>query len=164
MVFAPQGHFDSQSAAIESIAPKIGCGPDTLRAWVRRAETDSGRRDGVTTAERDRIKALKWVDWFNNRRLLEPVGYITPTEAEEAFYANLNTLARIIHEARFSGCEWRFPTSVISWSHVLLSPAFSLRAGRVFGSFSGWCFQGWRGAMVGVMPGVAARARRTVDG
>ena len=39
--------------------PKIGCGPDTLRAWVRRAETDSGRRDGVTTAERDRIKALE---------------------------------------------------------------------------------------------------------
>jgi transposase-like protein len=32
--------FDSQSAAIKSIAPKIGCGPDTLRAWVRRAETD----------------------------------------------------------------------------------------------------------------------------
>lgn len=51
--------FDSQSAAIKSIAPKIGCGPDTLRAWVRRAETDSGRRDGVTTAERDRIKALE---------------------------------------------------------------------------------------------------------
>ncbi|MDA9822544.1 transposase, partial [Paracoccaceae bacterium] len=52
MVFEHQGEFDSQSAAIKSIAPKIGCGPDTLRAWVRRAETDSGRRDGVTTAER----------------------------------------------------------------------------------------------------------------
>lgn len=50
MVFEHQGEFDSQSAAIKSIAPKIGCGPDTLRAWVRRAETDSGRRDGVTTA------------------------------------------------------------------------------------------------------------------
>ncbi|WP_369699501.1 IS3 family transposase [Thalassobium sp. R2A62] len=59
MVFEHQGEFDSQSAAIKSIAPKIGCGPDTLRAWVRRAETDSGRRDGVTTAERDRIKALE---------------------------------------------------------------------------------------------------------
>ena len=50
MVFEHQGEFDSQSAAIKSIAPKIGCGPDTLRAWVQ--------RDGVTTAERDRIKAL----------------------------------------------------------------------------------------------------------
>ena len=35
---------------------------------------------------------LKWVDWYNNRRLLGPIGYITPAEAEEAFYANLNTL------------------------------------------------------------------------
>ena len=59
MVFEHKGEFESQSAAIKSIAPKIGCGPDTLRAWVRRAETDSGRRDGVTTAERDRIKALE---------------------------------------------------------------------------------------------------------
>ena len=38
---------------------------------------------------------LKWVDWFNNRRLLEPNGYITPTEAEEAFYANMNTLEKV---------------------------------------------------------------------
>ena len=35
---------------------------------------------------------LKWVDWFNNRRLLDPIGYITPTEAQEAFYANIHTL------------------------------------------------------------------------
>ena len=33
---------------------------------------------------------LKRVHWFNNRRLLEPIGYITPTEAEEAYYANMN--------------------------------------------------------------------------
>jgi transposase len=59
MVFEHQSEFDSPSAAIKSIAPKIGCGPDTLRAWVRRAETDSDRRDAVTTAERDRIKALE---------------------------------------------------------------------------------------------------------
>ena len=32
------------------------------------------------------------VDWYNNRRLLGPIGYITPAEAEEAFYANLNSL------------------------------------------------------------------------
>ena len=32
------------------------------------------------------------VDWFNNRRLLEPIGNILPAEAEGAFYANLNTL------------------------------------------------------------------------
>ena len=37
-------------------------------------------------------ETLKWVDWYNNRRLLGPIGYITPAQAEEAFYANLNTL------------------------------------------------------------------------
>lgn len=50
---------DKFKATVAEIAPKIGCGPDTLRAWVRRAETDSGRRDGVTTTERNRIKALE---------------------------------------------------------------------------------------------------------
>ena len=40
-------------------------------------------------------ETLKWVDWFNNRRLLEPIGYITPTEAEEAYYANLNALDKV---------------------------------------------------------------------
>lgn len=59
MAFERQGEFDSQSAAIKSIAPKIGCWSDTLKAWVRRVETDSGRRDSITTAERDRIKALE---------------------------------------------------------------------------------------------------------
>ena len=37
-------------------------------------------------------ETLKWVDWYNNRRLLGPIGYIPPAEAEEAFYANLNTI------------------------------------------------------------------------
>ena len=37
-------------------------------------------------------ETLKWFDWYNNRRLLGPIGYITPAEAEEAFYANLNSL------------------------------------------------------------------------
>ena len=40
-------------------------------------------------------EALKWVDGFNNRRLLKPIGYITPTEAEDAFYANINTLDKV---------------------------------------------------------------------
>lgn len=37
-------------------------------------------------------ETLKWVDWFNNRRLLNPIEYIMSTEAQEAFYANINTL------------------------------------------------------------------------
>jgi transposase len=42
-----------------SIASKIGCTPETLRKWVRRAETDQGRREGVTTDDRERLKALE---------------------------------------------------------------------------------------------------------
>ena len=37
-------------------------------------------------------ETLKWFDWFNNRRLLDPIGYITLTEGQEAFYANIHTL------------------------------------------------------------------------
>lgn len=37
-------------------------------------------------------ETLKWVEWYNNRRLLSPIGYIPPAEAEEAFYANPNSL------------------------------------------------------------------------
>jgi len=40
-------------------------------------------------------ETLKWVDWCNNRRPLEPIGYVTPTEAGEAFYANMNTLDKV---------------------------------------------------------------------
>jgi transposase-like protein len=42
-----------------SIASKIGCAGETLRKWVRQAERDRGLRDGTTTEERDRLKALE---------------------------------------------------------------------------------------------------------
>ena len=38
---------------------------------------------------------LEWVDWFNNRRLLEPIGYIPPTEFEEAYYRNQQAPAMV---------------------------------------------------------------------
>jgi len=59
MVFEYQGSYETQAGAIAAIAPKIGCIPQTLREWVKQAEKDSGMRDGVTTEERDRIKALE---------------------------------------------------------------------------------------------------------
>ncbi|WP_313137737.1 IS3 family transposase [Paracoccus jeotgali] len=59
MVFEHQGSYETQAGAIAAIAPKIGCIPQTLRDWVKQAEKDSGMRDGVTTEERDRIKALE---------------------------------------------------------------------------------------------------------
>jgi transposase len=46
-------------AAIESIAGKIGCTPETLRHWVSQQERDSGRRRRPTTADEERIKALE---------------------------------------------------------------------------------------------------------
>ena len=54
-----RGEHESQWAAIGSIATQIGCTAETLRRWVRQAERDSGEREGVTTAERERIKALE---------------------------------------------------------------------------------------------------------
>ena len=59
MVVESQGQHDSQWAAIESIAGKIGCTAGTLRRWVRRQERDSGQREGLRTAEAQRIKELE---------------------------------------------------------------------------------------------------------
>ena len=59
MVQEHRGEHPSLWAAIESIAPKIGCVPQTLNEWVRRSEIDSGVRDGVSSEERERIKALE---------------------------------------------------------------------------------------------------------
>ena len=59
MVFEHQGDHATQWAAIGSIAPKIGCSAETLRSWVRQAERDSGARAGLTSEERDRIRALE---------------------------------------------------------------------------------------------------------
>nr|WP_199899984.1 IS3 family transposase [Escherichia coli] len=60
MVLESQGEYDSQWAAICSIAPKIGCTPETLRVWVRQHERDTGSGDGgLTSAERQRLKELE---------------------------------------------------------------------------------------------------------
>ena len=59
MVQEHRSEYPSLWAAIESIAPKIGCVPQTLNEWVRKHEVDSGLREGVTSEERERIKALE---------------------------------------------------------------------------------------------------------
>ena len=59
MVFEHQAEYDSQWSAMNSIAGKIGCTAETLRKWVRRAERDQGLRDGVTSSERERLRALE---------------------------------------------------------------------------------------------------------
>mgnify|MGYP001814704278 FL=1 len=59
LVFEHQGEYPSQWAALESIAPKIGCTAETLRKWVRQAERNQGMREGLTTSDRERLKALE---------------------------------------------------------------------------------------------------------
>ena len=59
MVFDAKDQYSSQWAAIESIAAKIGCTPETLRRWVRQGERDGGTREGPTTSEQQRLKELE---------------------------------------------------------------------------------------------------------
>ena len=59
MVFDHEHDHTSQWAAIRSISEKIGCTNETLRKWVRQAERDQGRRAGLTSDERERLKELE---------------------------------------------------------------------------------------------------------
>lgn len=59
MVFEAEGHSRSQWEAIVSVSTKLGMTSETLRRWVRRVEVDEGRRSGVTSDERERLKQLE---------------------------------------------------------------------------------------------------------
>ena len=59
LVFEGREQYESQWAAIESIAGKIGCTSETLRRWVRQHERGTGQRPGLTTVDQDRVKALE---------------------------------------------------------------------------------------------------------
>jgi len=59
MVWDHEGEYGSQWAAIRSIAGKVGCSPETLRSWVRRAETDAGRWPGLASSELEELKELR---------------------------------------------------------------------------------------------------------
>ncbi len=59
MVFEHESEHGSRWAAMESISSKIGCTAETLRKWVRQAERDQGRRGGLTSEDRERLKALE---------------------------------------------------------------------------------------------------------
>lgn len=59
LVMDHRDEYESQWAAICSVAEKIGCRAETLRGWLRQAETDTGQRAGTTTAERERIAELE---------------------------------------------------------------------------------------------------------
>jgi transposase-like protein len=59
MVQENQGEYESQWAAMTSIAAKVGCTAETLRKWVRQHERDQGVREGLTTDDRKRLKELE---------------------------------------------------------------------------------------------------------
>ena len=54
-----RAEYESQWAAIRSIASKVGCSAEALRSWLRRTEVDAGQRPGVSTAEQQRVKELE---------------------------------------------------------------------------------------------------------
>ena len=78
------------------IEPSVGSVGDAYDNAL--AETINGlyktevirRRSSWKTAEEVELETLKWVDWFNNRRLLEPIGHIPPAEAEHNYYAMMD--------------------------------------------------------------------------
>src|SRR5271157_3037710 len=59
MVFDHQDEYSSQWKAVESVSAKLGINHETLRIWVRRAETDAGKRPGLTTDERQKMRELE---------------------------------------------------------------------------------------------------------
>ena len=59
LVFEQETGNRPQWATIRSIAEKIGCTAETLWNWVKQAERDSGKREGLTTAEREQLKQLQ---------------------------------------------------------------------------------------------------------
>ena len=54
-----RSEYASDTVACRAIAPKLGCSPDSLRVWCQQAERDTGKREGLTTAEKDRIRDLE---------------------------------------------------------------------------------------------------------
>ena len=59
LVLEHRGEYPSLWLAVESIAPKIGCVPQTLHEWVKKVEVDSGKRAGVPTDVAEKLKALE---------------------------------------------------------------------------------------------------------
>ena len=81
MVLDQQHQHESQWAAIVSVASKIGCTSETLRKWVRQSERDTGKRVGLTTDERTRLKALER-DPTQGIGVFRPGGARPPTECD----------------------------------------------------------------------------------
>ena len=88
----------SERLAEAGIEPSVGSVGDSYDNAL--AETINGlykaevihRRGPWRSLEAVEFATLEWVDWFNNRRLLEPIGNIPPAEAEANYYAALDAI------------------------------------------------------------------------
>ena len=94
LVREQRSEHPSMWAAVESIAPMIGCTPQTLHEWVKRHQVDHGKRDGVTSDERERLKALEREvkelrraqrDSQGRERVFRPGGARPPFQVLKAF-------------------------------------------------------------------------------
>jgi len=88
MVLDHKGDHPSRWAAIVLIAAKIGCVPQTLHAWVKQAEVDSGKRAGAPTEMADRLKALEGESreqWQANEILRRASAYFAQTNLDRPF-------------------------------------------------------------------------------
>jgi transposase-like protein len=111
MVSGHEAEHPSRWAAVSSIAAKIGCSAHTLHEWVKKAEVIH-RRGPWRNFEAVEFAALEWVDWFNHRRLLEPIGNIPPAEAEEQYYAVLDAPAMAAYACQGGVRTFRSTTDV----------------------------------------------------
>ena len=59
MLQEQQDQHSSQWAAMQSISAKVGCTAETLRKWVKQTEIDQGKRDGLSSSDRERLKELE---------------------------------------------------------------------------------------------------------
>ena len=86
--------FDRQPAWLHQRAERAGQAVDRLRGQLRHAEERAGlykteeirRRGPWRSVEDVEFATLEWVAWYNTRRLLEPLGYVSPDEFERAYY------------------------------------------------------------------------------
>ena len=91
----------TERLAEAGLEPSVGSVGDSYDNAL--AETINGlykaevihRRGPWRSMEAVEYATLEWVDWFNNRRLLEPIGNIPPVEAEAAYYAQIDQFAMV---------------------------------------------------------------------
>ena len=100
----------TERLADAGIAPSVGSRGDSYdnalaESIIGLFKTEVIQRKGPWRhLEAVEFATLRWVDWFNNRRLLEPIGYVPPTEYEARYYAHVHRdAANVLDEGALGG-------------------------------------------------------------